>query len=154
MLAIPRAIDTIVPPRLHFAVPHLRDDRFQGRDVELDDLHRVLTEPTPAGQRSLKVVAIQGLGGSGKTTLASEYGYRFRSAHTMVFWLKAESQVILQQEYHAQVVKHLQTTSGSPALAAEADLQKLAQAARNWLSTTGKQFRMKKRRRSRCEWLT
>ncbi|KAK0725161.1 hypothetical protein B0H67DRAFT_658473 [Lasiosphaeris hirsuta] len=110
---------TIVLAKPHFAVPHTRDNRFQGREVEFSELHRTLTEPGSASQRNLKVAAIQ-----------------FRSAYAVVFWLKAESPVILQQEYHCQVVKYWQTANGSGAIAAETDLKKLVQAANNWLSTT------------------
>lgn len=59
MQAITRGIDAIVLSK-YFAIPRPSGNRFQGREVELTEPHCALTQAAPAGQRDLKVVAVQG----------------------------------------------------------------------------------------------
>jgi tetratricopeptide (TPR) repeat protein len=70
-------------------VPYRRNPFFTGRDQVLEDLHRTLTEGSPAALT--QVAAIAGLGGIGKTQTAVEYAYRHRADYNAVFWVRAES---------------------------------------------------------------
>ncbi|MDN3354133.1 FxSxx-COOH system tetratricopeptide repeat protein [Actinomadura sp. DC4] len=62
-----------VPPRVH---------EFVGRREELDALRRSLAT---CGDNS--VIAVQGLGGVGKTQLAVEYAHRYESEYDFVGWV-------------------------------------------------------------------
>ena len=55
--------------------------------------------------------AIAGLGGIGKTQLALEYTYRYKSDYKIVWWLAAENPVTLESEY-AELARDLGLTSG------------------------------------------
>jgi hypothetical protein len=71
-----------------------RNARFTGREKDLEQLRdRLRTGRTTAvlagGPQSLPV-ALQGLGGIGKTQLAIEYAYRFRSAYDVVWWIDSD----------------------------------------------------------------
>ncbi len=76
-----------LPPRRH---------DFVGRETELAELHRLLTSgaavaldqgPTPPS-------GLTGLGGVGKSTLATEYGYRHLGEYEHVCWVDAEGTAI------------------------------------------------------------
>ena len=54
-------------------VPHLRNPNFTGRDPLLARLRATLTSGEPAALTQ----ALDGLGGVGKTQLATEYAYRY-----------------------------------------------------------------------------
>lgn len=57
---------------------------FTGRDLELAQLDQAFAQT--------KVSAICGLGGSGKSALAREYGWRRREEYAVVWWLDAGSE--------------------------------------------------------------
>ena len=67
------------PPRPFIGVPP-RTASFTGRAGELDRLDAILIQDKPAAvtQASVGRVAVQGMGGVGKTSLAVEYAHRFR----------------------------------------------------------------------------
>jgi hypothetical protein len=67
------------PPRPFVGVPP-RIASFTGRADELDRLDAILMRDKPAAvtQTSVGRAAVQGMGGVGKTSLAVEYGHRFR----------------------------------------------------------------------------
>jgi tetratricopeptide (TPR) repeat protein/DNA-binding XRE family transcriptional regulator len=80
----------VPPPLLHFT----------GRIVELDRIHSMLMRgksiiTQDAGPRTIQAgrVAICGIGGVGKTSLAAEYAYRYRDHYAGVFWCPAERRV-------------------------------------------------------------
>jgi hypothetical protein len=60
---------------------------------ELDRLDAILMKEKPAAvtQASVGRVAVQGMGGVGKTSLAVEYAYRFKGLYAGVFWCPAET---------------------------------------------------------------
>src|SRR4051812_26613821 len=68
-----------------------RNPRFTGRDGMLAELRRRLR----AGEGTLVVQALYGLGGVGKTQLALEYAHRFAADHDLVWWIDAEQPVLI-----------------------------------------------------------
>ncbi|GAA1736185.1 FxSxx-COOH system tetratricopeptide repeat protein [Luedemannella helvata] len=68
-----------------------RNARFTGRENDLLRLrqelrHRGTAVVLPGAQP----VALQGMGGIGKTQVALEYAYRFRAAYDVVWWINAD----------------------------------------------------------------
>src|SRR3954463_4006699 len=74
-----------------------RNPRFTGRDGMLTELRRRLH----AGEGTLVVQALYGLGGVGKTQLALEYAHRFAADYDLVWWLDAEQPVLIPEQLAA-----------------------------------------------------
>ena len=65
---------------------------FTGRAEELDKLDAILMRDKPAAvTQSVGRAAVQGLGGVGKTSLATEYAHRYRQLYAGVCWCPAET---------------------------------------------------------------
>ena len=77
-------------------VPHQQNRYFVGRDALLDQIHQALTSNQAAA-----LTAIHGLGGVGKTTLATEYTYRRASDYEIVWWVRAEETATLAADFSA-----------------------------------------------------
>src|SRR3954452_53483 len=71
-----------------------RNPRFTGRDGMLAELRRRLH----AGEATLVVQALYGLGGVGKTQLAIEYAHRFTADYDLVWWIDAEQPVLIPDQ--------------------------------------------------------
>jgi tetratricopeptide (TPR) repeat protein len=87
-----RSIAEPAGTRLFENVPP-RDLNFTGRDESLAALHSLLMDvekPTAITQ-----AAIHGLGGIGKTALATEYVHRYAGAYSGVWWANAEQRTVL-----------------------------------------------------------
>jgi tetratricopeptide (TPR) repeat protein len=116
------------PPRPFIGVPS-RIAVFTGRSEELERLDTILMRNKPvAVTQMVGRVAVQGLGGVGKTTLATEYAYRFRGLYAGVWWCPAETRTGLLSSLAALAV-HLKA-----ATAEEADIEKAAKAALHQLA--------------------
>lgn len=63
-----------------------RNSDFMGRDKELANLYKILSEPG-------RVCVVSGEGGMGKTALAVEYTWRFEQSYHYIFWVQAETPV-------------------------------------------------------------
>jgi tetratricopeptide (TPR) repeat protein len=111
------------PPRPFIGVPP-RIASFTGRAGELDRLDAILMRDKPAAvtQASVGRVAVQGMGGVGKTSLAVEYAHRFRGLYAGVCWCPAETRTGL-----LSALASLAVTLGA-ATAEEADVEKAAKA--------------------------
>jgi tetratricopeptide (TPR) repeat protein len=113
-----------LPPRPFIGVPP-RISSFTGRTDELDKLDAILMRDKPAAvtQASVGRVAVQGMGGVGKTSLAIEYTHRYRNLYTGVCWCPAETRTGL-----LNALANLAVTLGA-VRAGEADAEKSAKAA-------------------------
>ncbi|WP_229074632.1 FxSxx-COOH system tetratricopeptide repeat protein [Actinoplanes sp. DH11] len=73
-----------------------RNARFTGRETGLRDLRGRLRSGAAVVLFGTQAVALQGMGGVGKTQMALEYAHRYRTAYDVVAWLKADSEENLQ----------------------------------------------------------
>ncbi|WP_430500591.1 FxSxx-COOH system tetratricopeptide repeat protein [Micromonospora trifolii] len=71
---------------LIFNAPN-RNARFTGRE---DDLARLRAQLQSGGSAVVLPVALQGMGGVGKTQVALEYVHRFKAAYDVVWWIVAD----------------------------------------------------------------
>jgi hypothetical protein len=112
------------PPRSFIGVPP-RIASFTGRADELDRVDAILMQDKPAAvtQASVGRVAVQGMGGVGKTSLAIEYAHRFRGLYAGICWCPAETRTGL-----LSALANLAVTLGA-ATTEEADVEKAAKAA-------------------------
>jgi hypothetical protein len=79
------------PPRPFIDVPP-RIPSFTGRDDQLSRLDEILIHSKPAVvTQSVQRVAVQGMGGVGKTSLAVEYAHRYRNLYAGICWCPAET---------------------------------------------------------------
>src|SRR5512132_3041230 len=94
----PRRREIPEEPRFPGALPRVwnlphRNPHFTGRQELVDQLHRNLTARTATALT--QTAAIHGLGGVGKTDLATEYAYRFKDDYDVGWWLRAEDPAAL-----------------------------------------------------------
>ncbi|KAB1909743.1 tetratricopeptide repeat protein [Micromonospora tulbaghiae] len=72
-----------------FEVPG-RNKRFTGREADLRELRTLLRSSPKVVLSGTGPVALQGMGGIGKSQLALEYAHRYRAAYDMVWWIDAD----------------------------------------------------------------
>jgi hypothetical protein len=108
-----------------------RTASFTGRGDELDRLDAILLRDKPAAvTQSVGRVTLHGLGGVGKTSLATEYAHRYRNLYAGVCWCPAETRIGLLTSLTGLAV------SLGVAAADEPDTEKAATAALRRRSTT------------------
>ena len=88
-------------PRLPGSLPRVwnipaRNPGFTGRD----GLLVAIRERFLAGNRAV-VQALQGMGGVGKTQLATEYAYRFAGSYELAWWVNAERAGLIGDQFAA-----------------------------------------------------
>jgi len=121
-----------VPPRL---------ESFTGRGNDLDRLDEILIGGKPAavtqasGRSQIRRAAVQGLGGVGKTSLATEYAHRYRDLYAGVWWAPAETRAGLVTSLAALAVELgvAQADDADLGAAAKAGLRRLAEQRAMWL---------------------
>ena len=111
-------------------IPYRRNPFFIGRDEILSDLHAQL-QSGQATALSQSPHAISGLGGIGKTQIATEYAYRYHQEYDAVFWAHAESKEVLSSSYDTIAeLLHLPERNQKQEM--------IIQAVKTWLQTHGK----------------
>jgi tetratricopeptide (TPR) repeat protein len=116
------------PPRPFIGVPPCMAS-FTGRADELDRLDAILmSDKAAAVKQSVGRAAVQGLGGIGKTSLATEYAHRYRRLYAGVCWCPGETRMGLLTSLAGLAVTLGFATSD------EADVEKAARAALSRLS--------------------
>jgi MinD-like ATPase involved in chromosome partitioning or flagellar assembly/tetratricopeptide (TPR) repeat protein len=90
----PRPVGTLRYPGHEPAVFNVPapDHHFTGREIELQALRQRLRQGTP--------VALQGLGGVGKTQIAIGYAHRFRYAYDLIWWIGCDTDISIEVSIH------------------------------------------------------
>jgi hypothetical protein len=111
-------------------VPFRRNPKFFGQEEALTKLHQQLDTATYDSEPTSSV--LHGMGGVGKTQVALEYTYRYRSKYQCIFWLPAEDSSTLSRavcDIGRQIGLFLPEKSfGQPQV----------EAVQDWLRGTGK----------------
>ena len=110
----------------HFIVPHPQNRRFVGRYREFEKLRRLFSSLDGNSHYS---VAIFGLGGVGKSQVASEFAYRYKSKYSSVFWVNGSSRQKLVNDYVGIASKMLNTS------VADKYPEGIAKALKIWLDS-------------------
>jgi Tetratricopeptide repeat/NB-ARC domain len=97
----PSPVPVVAGPRPPGSVPRAwnipaRNPGFTGRD----DLLEAVGERLLAGDRAV-VQALHGMGGVGKTQLATEYAHRFAEAYDLAWWVNSEQGGLIGDQFAA-----------------------------------------------------
>ena len=75
-----------------------RNQYFSGRSKELQELQRILQPDDAGAEKKVRIAAVCGLGGVGKTSLVTEYAYRMKNHYLGgAYWFSAEDDMIFEQ---------------------------------------------------------
>ena len=77
-----------------------RNPNFTGRGPDLDKLARAL-----AAGAAVTVHAVHGMGGVGKTQLATEYAHAHATDYDLVWWVAAEEPASIPDQFAALAVR-------------------------------------------------
>ncbi|KAF3291533.1 hypothetical protein TWF970_000747 [Orbilia oligospora] len=86
-------INFIIP----FHMPFLRNNNFVGRVEKLEEVHEYFSGP--GFMDTLRIFALVGTGGMGKTQTALEYTYRHHRDYTAIFWISAVSETTIRASF-------------------------------------------------------
>jgi tetratricopeptide (TPR) repeat protein len=115
-------------PEVTENVPYARNPYFTGRDTILHDLHEALSKDSSTALT--QGYAISGLGGIGKTQTSIEYTYLYRSEYRYIFWVRADSEVVLQTGF-VEIAKLLELPEQNAT-----NPNDTVQAVKHWLEHT------------------
>ena len=83
-----------------------RNQYFSGRSKELQDLQRILEFDDTEVDKKVRIAAVCGLGGVGKTSLVTEYAYRMKKHYLGgVYWFSAEDDLVFEQSVNDTALK-------------------------------------------------
>lgn len=133
-----------------FLVVRERNPDFAGRKIVLENLRHALTvsgksavtQRVSAGFANRQ--AVSGLGGIGKTAVAVEYAYRFRTEYDAVFFVRADQGNSVREDYElicAELSLSLKPSSAIesdevlPHSDSQKDYNRVVRAVLNWLNT-------------------
>jgi hypothetical protein len=114
-------------PGALFKVPFARNPFFTGRDELLNRLHAAIT----ASDIPVRIWAVSGMGGVGKTQTTLEYAYRYREYYRFVLWVRADTTTALSADY-AKIAAEIGFPSG-----ASCDPGELREWFKQWLEREG-----------------
>src|SRR4051794_20136984 len=86
-----------------FQVPFPPNHNFVGRRDVLDEIEAIVRK-SQSTNRCVPIV-LKGLGGMGKSQLMLEYCYAHRNEYKYVFWLRAEGNIEIWQEFQSLAEK-------------------------------------------------
>ncbi|KAI0199004.1 TPR-like protein [Astrocystis sublimbata] len=112
-------------------IPLLKNNRFSGRLMPLTKIESVL-DPTPNDNPSLRSMALFGMGGVGKTQLASQYAHESTEKYDVILWILADNSITIGQSFR-DIARGLQLYEDSE------EVQDSAAAiwkVKNWLGST------------------
>ncbi|KAL9039971.1 MAG: hypothetical protein Q9180_002204 [Flavoplaca navasiana] len=81
----------------HYIVPLDRVKHFVGREAQLEEIAKCLTDPSSQQPR---VLLLHALGGQGKSQMVLKYCQRWRTDYRGVFWVNASSRSLAIESYH------------------------------------------------------
>jgi hypothetical protein len=116
-----------------YVIPYGLNLRFFGRSQETRTLKDALDAKEDAA--TLRVIAICGLGGVGKTQLALNYVNTAMKSYDAIAWVHADTQTKLIQS-----LASFATKLGLPKVGGREDDYQSVQKVRDWLNTSGKSF--------------
>ncbi|CAB4010735.1 Stress-induced-phospho 1 [Paramuricea clavata] len=88
-----------------FTAPQ-RNRYFAGRIKEIQELKRILKVEETSKEKKVRVAAVCGLGGIGKTSLASEYAHQMKDFYQGgVYWFSAEDDTFLEKTVNDVALK-------------------------------------------------
>jgi tetratricopeptide (TPR) repeat protein len=88
-------VDGLMRTTLYFALPLRRNPWFVGREPLLAQIHQRLVGDAESSGVLRLPLALVGVAGTGKTTVAREYAGRFRQYYQQVLWVRAESHLFV-----------------------------------------------------------
>ncbi|KAF6820121.1 hypothetical protein CPLU01_12846 [Colletotrichum plurivorum] len=103
-----------------------KDDSFKGREKELANLYKILSEPG-------RVFVLSAEGGMGKTALAIEFTYRYEQSFEYIFWVQAETPVGASETFNQIALSLCLVEPGT-------DQEKLTKVGREFLESTRKKW--------------
>jgi NB-ARC domain len=95
-------LNTSEPDPVWMPVQSLQHDVFQGRLDKLSEIEKYFAEAVHNDAPGPLVAMIYGMGGVGKTTLATEYyrKWQFKSRYRYGLWVNAETKASIAESFH------------------------------------------------------
>ncbi|KAF8465963.1 hypothetical protein BDZ91DRAFT_794532 [Kalaharituber pfeilii] len=95
----PSSSTIITRPQPKFIVPHRENAVFEGRQEDLEHLHKILQSPRKRERGNASAV-VSGISGSGKTHLVRQYVYEKRKDYPGgIFWVESMSSLTIKLGY-------------------------------------------------------
>lgn len=116
----------------HMLKPAVRNPGFYGRQEILQQIDTALlpkSQKQETSQEGLQLFALCGLGGVGKTQVATEYAFSRRSSYDAIFWVEADEPTQLAEGF-ARIAAQLGFTDAS-----DKDRVVSRKVALEWLSS-------------------